>query len=68
MGEWVDRSATPPRIQKGDLSAVANDSWTTSSRDLHDGIDVQEGDDTVPCDLFDELFGPDPSTKTGTQT
>ena len=66
MGEWVDRSSPPPRIQKGNLPEVANDSWTTSSRDLQEGIDMREGDEPIPGDLFDELFGPDPAPKTAT--
>jgi hypothetical protein len=28
-----------------------------SSYDLLDGIDVNDADDTVPAELFDELFG-----------
>ena len=56
MGEWVDRSAPPPRVQKTDLPEVANDSWVTSSHDLLEGVDVREDDDTIPGELLDELF------------
>ena len=33
-------------------------SWVTSSYDLLDGSDVIEDPDTLPGDLFDELFSP----------
>jgi hypothetical protein len=66
MGEWVDRSAPPPRIQKSNLPGVANDSWIMSSRDLRDGIDVDEGADAILGDLFDEWFRTDPALKTAT--
>ena len=58
LGEWVDRSAPPPRIQKTGLPEVANDSWVTSSHDLLDGIEISEDGDTIPGDLLDELFDP----------
>ena len=66
MGEWVNRSSPPPRIQKGNLFEVANDSWTTSSRDLQEGVDMREDEEPIPGDLFDDLFGSNPASKTAT--
>ena len=67
MGEWVDLRAAPrvpaPKTQ---LPDAQHGTWVRSSYDLLDGIDVDEGQDTVPADLFDELFGaPKPVLKTG---
>ena len=58
MGEWVDLRAVP-RVSapKTHLPDVQQGTWVRSSYDLLDGIDVDEADDTVPVDLFDELFG-----------
>lgn len=63
-GEWVDRSVPPPRpparpvpspITK--LPEVSTGGWLVSSFDLLSGTDVVEDDlDSVPMDLFDELF------------
>lgn len=59
-GEWVEKaSAAPPtRGKKPDLPEVSDGSWVTSSFDLLSGSDVVEVSDTIPGDLFDELFGP----------
>ena len=69
-GEWVDRSAPPPPppvrpvpspITK--LPEVSTGGWLVSSFDLLSGTDVVEDDlDSVPMDLFDELFPPVPTT------
>ena len=58
MGEWVD-SAAPviPKVSK-DLPEVSYGTWVTSSYDLLDGAEVIEDPDTLPGELFDELFGP----------
>ena len=58
MGEWVDLRAVP-RVSspKTHLPDVQQGTWVRSSYDLLDGIDVDETGDTVPADLFDELFG-----------
>ncbi len=61
-GEWIDRSA-PPRppaarptpITK--LPEVSTGGWLVSSFDLLSGTDVvDDGPNSVPSDLFDELF------------
>ena len=58
MGGWVDSDAPiSPRSSPDDLAEVMRGSWVTSSHDLLNGTDVVEGDDTVPGELFDELFG-----------
>jgi len=59
MGEWVETGppAATPRPQK-DLPEVTYGSWVTSSYDLLQGSEVIEDADTVPGDLFDELFAP----------
>ncbi|MBK7533351.1 hypothetical protein [Piscinibacter sp.] len=43
-GEWVDaHSAPPPRDDEG-RSTLPMDSWTTSSMDLLDGVQIVEHD------------------------
>jgi hypothetical protein len=54
MGEWVNEAAP---VRK-DLPEVSHGPWVRSSYDLLDGADVTEGPDTLPDDLFDELFAP----------
>ena len=58
MGEWVD-SGVPlsPRSSQEDVSELSHGSWVSSSHDLLNGTDIVEGDDTVPGELFDQLFG-----------
>jgi hypothetical protein len=61
MGGWVD-SGVPisPRSYQDDLPEVMRGSWVTSSYDLLNGTDIVEGDDTMPGELFDQLFGTKP--------
>ena len=62
MGEWVDTSAPPPPpppappAPKKDLPEVYSGGWVVSSFDLLAGVDISESPDTVPDELFDELF------------
>ena len=58
-GEWVvvAAAAAIPR-PSSELPEVSYGSWVTSSYDLLDGSDVIEDPDTLPGDLFDELFSP----------
>jgi hypothetical protein len=61
MGEWVDLRAAPrASAPRAELPDVQQGTWVRSSYDLLDGIDVDETEDTVPTDLFDELFGAPP--------
>jgi hypothetical protein len=61
MGEWVPKVAAPVLARPStDLPEVSYGSWVTSSYDLLDGAQVTEDFDTVPGELFDELFPPKP--------
>jgi hypothetical protein len=40
------------------LPEVSYGTWVTSSYDLLDGTDIKEDPDTLPGELFDELFAP----------
>lgn len=57
LGEWVDKAAAAHRPPAADAPEVTFGSWF-SSYDLLDGASVSEAGDTVPSDLFDELFKP----------
>lgn len=59
MGEWVDPSAgvTVP-APRAELPEVSSGGWIVSSFDLLNGADVDDGPNTVPDELFDELFAP----------
>lgn len=58
MGEWVKpRAQVNDKPAKG-LPEVSYGTWVTSSYDLLDGADVIEEPDTIPGELFDELFAP----------
>ena len=59
LGEFVDPDAvrrTP--LHREAVEASTTGSWVVSSYELLSGTDVTEGPDTVPADLFDELFAP----------
>jgi hypothetical protein len=58
MGEWVDPSAPPEPPPTKDLPEVSSGSWIVSSFDLLNGVDIDDSPNTVPDDLFDELFPP----------
>ena len=63
LGEWVDLNAPPPprpvpRPQQGEHPEAAGGGWIMSSFDLLRGTEVDASGDTVPDDLFDELFPP----------
>ena len=59
QGEWVDVKRAPATpMRNDDLPEVSSGSWVTSSYDLLSGSQVIEDPDTVPGDLFDELFAP----------
>ena len=70
-GEWIDRSAPPPLpparpapITK--LPEVSTGGWLVSSFDLLSGTDVvDDGSNTVPAELFDELFPSAPAPDDG---
>lgn len=58
LGEFVDPSAPPPAPARRDLPEASSGGWIVSSFELLHGADVSEGPDTVPDQLFDELFAP----------
>lgn len=74
MGEWVVVKPAPAAVRqptpfvrqpapaaappRDDLPEVYSGSWVTSSYDLLSGSDVNEDPDTLPGELFDELFSP----------
>ncbi len=65
MGEFVELDVTPPASpdappQREPRPEVGDSNWVQSSFDLAFGLEVRDFEDTVPEDLFDELFGPEP--------
>lgn len=65
MGEWVDSMPAPepapaPGVPRGlrDAQGDGDGHWLMSSFDLLSGSDVSEEEDTIPGELFDELFAP----------
>jgi hypothetical protein len=62
LGEWVDPAVpVEPTKPKTNLPEVSSGSFVRSSFDLLSGIDMDDGPNTVPDDLFDELFPAAPS-------
>ena len=57
LGEFVDPSAPRPDRPK-DQPEVSRGGWVVSSFELLHGTEISEGPDTVPDELFDELFPP----------
>ena len=57
LGEFVDPDAPPPAPVRVP-GEPGEGGWVMSSFDLKHGAEVSEGPDTVPDDLFDELFPP----------
>lgn len=59
LGEWVDPSLPPPAPPPPDDPVeVERRGWRRSTYDLLKGVDIDDNPNTVPDDLFDELFGP----------
>jgi hypothetical protein len=68
MGEFVELDAAPPprtdaSPEREARSEVGDSNWVQSSFDLAIGLDVRDFEDTVPEDLFDELFNPKPTPR-----
>ena len=55
LGEWVDPNLPPERPKKTPDEEPAG--WRRSTYDLINGVDIDDNPNTVPDDLFDELFG-----------
>lgn len=68
MGEWVKPGTKPVAASRSAALPKRPDTRDASPRssfDLLDGVEVSDAGDTVPDDLFDELFGggtPSPRT------
>lgn len=65
MGEWVDPSLPPEPKARKDMPEVSSGNWVVSSFDLLQGVEVNDDPNTVPDDLFDELFPPPDDRKAG---
>lgn len=55
-GEIVDAGAPKRPEPRVDDEAPTEGGWARSSHDLLDGLEVSENPDTLPGELFDELF------------
>ncbi|MBL0730400.1 hypothetical protein [Piscinibacter sp. HJYY11] len=60
LGEWVDPNLPPPPRpeEHTDDPHDTPGGWRRSTYDLLNGVDIDDNPNTVPDDLFDELFGP----------
>jgi hypothetical protein len=58
MGELVDLDSIPTTPAPKDRPEVSSGGYIESSFALLDGTEISEGADTMPADLFDELFAP----------
>jgi len=64
LGEWVDLLAPPrPAPPPTELPEVSTGGWIVSSFDLLRGAEVDTSGDTVPVELFDQLFPPANGTR-----
>lgn len=59
LGEFVDPNAVVPPTSRARPEGAPG-GWVVSSFELLHGTDISEGPETVPDDLFDELFPPVP--------
>ncbi|MET0335532.1 MAG: hypothetical protein ABW190_14770 [Rhizobacter sp.] len=60
LGEWVDPNLPPPAPPKPEHTDADDGVWRRSTYDLLKGVEVDDNPNTVPDDLFDELFGDPP--------
>jgi len=61
FGEFVDPDVPQkltPQPAPVEVEERSRGGWVVSSFELLHGADVSEGFDTVPAELFDELFAP----------
>ncbi len=58
MGAWVDPSRPRPvdPAAAHDAREASSSGWVVSSFDLQRGADVRDDPDTMPPELYDELF------------
>ena len=58
QGGWVVPATAHPELLAAAKEVASGTSWASSSFDLLQGVDVAEdGPDTIPAELYDELFG-----------
>ena len=55
LGEFVDPDAQTPPVSVKSLD-ISQPGWAISSFELMRGVDISEDPETVPADLFDQLF------------
>ena len=60
----VTGSPTLPRMRTKVLTPAQVENWQASSFDLFTGCTVREVTDTIPGELFDELFATEPAPST----
>ena len=56
LGEWVDLNNPPVKVKTPVAVEASTRNWIGSSFDLLNGVDVDDSPNTVPDELFDELF------------
>ncbi len=58
MGRWAELDAprVPPSTPAANLPEVYSGGWVGSSFDLLSGVDVSDNPDTIPSELYDDLF------------
>ena len=63
LGEWVVAATTHPELLAAAKEVACGSSWASPSFDLLQGADVAEdGPDTLPGELYDEIFNADVDT------
>ena len=55
LGEFIDPDAEVPQVSPKSTD-IAQPGWAISSFELMRGVDISEDPETVPADLFDQLF------------
>ena len=55
LGEFIDPDAEVPPVSPKSPD-TAQPGWAISSFELMRGVDISEDPETVPADLFDQLF------------
>jgi hypothetical protein len=56
MGKWAELDAPRVPAPAANLPEVHYGGWVGSSFDLLSGVDVVDNPDTIPSELYDELF------------
>jgi len=56
MGKWAELDAPSAPSPAANLPEVHSGGWVGSTFDLLSGVDVSDNPDTIPSELYDELF------------